>query len=275
MGKGGAPTPSPFLMNAPIRHHLLKYPETDWVAKDVADSMYSDNLTSGVDTEEQGLQYYEHSKLIFSEAGMNLRKWMSNSKKLQDKFYEDGSHCVTEAKLLGLLWNTHEDTFKIISGCILDSVENVKLLTKRMFCSVTAKVFDPFGFVEPFMIRGKMIMQELWKLSLEWDEIIPEVQHKSAQDWIKEIRLLTEYRINRSYFSSVTSEIRHAELHVFSDSSQKGYGAVCYIRAEIPDDQEIQHVLAKSRVAPLKEKTIPKLELMAAVLARYTRYTRL
>ena len=59
-------TPSPFLMNATFLHHLMSYP--DWVAKAVAESLYSDNLVGGVDLIEQGHHYHKRSKEIFRDA---------------------------------------------------------------------------------------------------------------------------------------------------------------------------------------------------------------
>jgi hypothetical protein len=58
------------------------------------------------------------------------------------------------------------------------------------------------------------------------------------------------------------------QLHTFADASQRGYGAVTYIRFEdIGGNVHCSFVMAKSRVAPLKETTIPRLELSAAVVA--------
>ena len=53
---------------------------------------------------------------------------------------------------------------------------------------------------------------------------------------------------------------------MFCDSSKKAYGSVCYLRIKKDDDIYIQHVISKSKVAPIKGQTIPRLELMAALL---------
>ena len=120
--------------------------------------------------------------------------------------------------------------------------------------------------MESYTIKGKMIIQDLWKLQIDWDAVIPPEEHKAAKEWMDEIKVVKELQIKRRYFSCKISEVLNAELHVFSDASQKGYGAVCYLRVTTPSDIEVQHVVAKSRVAPIKKKTVPQLELMAAVL---------
>ena len=57
-------------------------------------------------------------------------------------------------------------------------------------------------------------------------------------------------------------------LHVFTDASESGYGAAAYVRYELQDGTGRARLLyAKARVAPLKSVTIPRLELVAALLA--------
>ena len=59
-----------------------------------------------------------------------------------------------------------------------------------------------------------------------------------------------------------------ATLCIFSDASQEAFGACVYIRQRGKDNKyEVKLIAAKSRVAPLKQVTIPYLELRAAVLA--------
>lgn len=58
-----------------------------------------------------------------------------------------------------------------------------------------------------------------------------------------------------------------AQLHHFSDASQVGYGTESYIRLQSEHHVHLAFLLGKARVAPLKQTTIPRLELTAAVLA--------
>ena len=48
-------------------------------------------------------------------------------------------------------------------------VKDVSTLTKRVACSTAASVFDPNGEIEPFTIRAKMMMQQLWLMKIGWD----------------------------------------------------------------------------------------------------------
>jgi len=57
------------------------------------------------------------------------------------------------------------------------------------------------------------------------------------------------------------------ELHTFADSSEKGYAAVVYLRCISGSTIQCHLITAKSKVAPLKHVTIPRLELCGALLA--------
>lgn len=55
-------------------------------------------------------------------------------------------------------------------------------------------------------------------------------------------------------------------LHVFCDANKKSYAACAYMRSGINENVSVNLAMAKSMHAPLKELTIPRLELMAAVI---------
>ena len=107
------PSPSPFLMNATIQHHLCTYDEYDWGVVKVKNSLYLNNLISGVEMDEKGSYFYSHAKDVFNAEGMNLRGWKINSTKLRKGFIEDVSEADT--KVLGLIWNANEDMLKIFT----------------------------------------------------------------------------------------------------------------------------------------------------------------
>jgi hypothetical protein len=86
--------------------------------------------------------------------------------------------------------------------------------------------------------------------------------------WRHELCLLEKVSIQRSFKPDDFGAIRSISLHHFSDASTKGYGQCTYIRLKNEQGRVFcSLVMGKSRVAPLKTVTIPRLELTAAVVS--------
>ncbi|XP_049881954.1 uncharacterized protein LOC126377964 [Pectinophora gossypiella] len=166
----------------------------------------------------------------------------------------------TPNKLLGLGWlpTSDELCFPIDS---LASAGN----TKRDLLSVISRIFDPLGLLAPCIIRMKVLLQKLWLAKLSWDEPLTPDIYKRWNDLIKSLPLLNNIRVPRHV---LCDHFQTLELHLFMDASERAYGACVYIRS-VNDNGEVtvRLLMAKSRVAPLKPTTIPRLELCGAVAA--------
>ncbi|XP_058827913.1 uncharacterized protein LOC131687843 [Topomyia yanbarensis] len=128
-------------------------------------------------------------------------------------------------------------------------------------------MFDPLGFLSPFTVLGRMLVQDLWRTGCEWDDPIDGVSLEKWNRWTQILPEIGEIRVPRSYFGpALSSEIRNLQWHVFTDASENAYGCVAYFRAEIGGKVHCTLVMSRSKVAPLKQLTIPRLELQAAVL---------
>lgn len=137
--------------------------------------------------------------------------------------------------------------------------------TKRSALSRVAQLFDPLGWLAPVTIVGKIFIQNLWKSQIGWDDPLPS---SLAADWITfEENLKTVSNLSIPHWIGTSSSARGIEFHGFSDASQDALGAVLYIRT-FHDfaDAKVTLLTAKSKVAPVKRQTIPRLELSAAVL---------
>lgn len=162
--------------------------------------------------------------------------------------------------MLGLCWDLEEDTlfFK------LREFENEKTVwTKRKILSRIGKLYDPNGYLGPIIIRGKMIIQDLWKNQLDWDEKITGHIELEWEKFNDDLQMVQNIFINRWIG---TQEGDRVQLHGFCDASEKGYGAVIYSRVRENAKYRTEIMISKSRVAPLKATTIPRLELCAAEL---------
>lgn len=89
-------SPSPVLLEATLRHHLHKQKD-DWVAEDLKNSMYVDNVLSGVSDDDDAEHYYRHSRHRLVSAGMNL----TNSSKLKEKLVAENTIATEKAESSG------------------------------------------------------------------------------------------------------------------------------------------------------------------------------
>ncbi|GBO38517.1 hypothetical protein AVEN_86098-1 [Araneus ventricosus] len=139
---------------------------------------------------------------------------------------------------------------------------------KRHLLSTIGKIFDPLGLLSPFTIRVKCILQVLWMKEISWDEELPPDIQKTWCQWVSEVPRLSELHFPRYVLSSSTGEPTDVlELHCFCDASQKAYGVVIYTRVVKDCNVEVNLLVSKSRVAPLTKITMPRLELLGALLA--------
>ncbi|XP_054653604.1 uncharacterized protein LOC129193043 isoform X1 [Dunckerocampus dactyliophorus] len=169
---------------------------------------------------------------------------------------------VPSERALGIQWSVNDDTFGF------DISLKDQPPTRRSCLSVIASLYDPLGFIAPFSLSGKLILQELCHRGTGWDDPLPDDMKPRWEEWMKGLHKLKEVSIPRCYHPHDFHNIVRVELHHFSDASCVGYGVCSYLRYQ-NDTNEVHCnlVLAKARVAPSKVTSIPRLELMAAVVS--------
>ena len=134
---------SPFMLNTTLDLHLKKFPSS--VTKDMKSNLYVDNLISGCDSEQQLMDYYIQSRSIMNQAKFNLRSWSSNSQQLQTNAESDQtSDCRTCVNLLGLCWNTLDNTLGFILK-LFPSLTLSPLATKREILRDSTQIYDSLG----------------------------------------------------------------------------------------------------------------------------------
>ena len=154
------------------------------------------------------------------------------------------------------------DTFNF---CILLSNRPT---TRRGILSTVSSVFDPLGFVAPFILEGKKILQELCKDNVGWDEPVSETISTRWLKWRSSVQALSKFIVDRCYHPKDFGQIVTRELHHFSDANTKGYVQSTYFRlVNNKGDIHCSFVMGKARVTPLKPMTMPRLELTAALVS--------
>lgn len=110
-------------------------------------------------------------------------------------------------------------------------------------------------------------MQEVWKFVGEWDDQIPSTLEQKWFDWSDALQQVSQVRVARWYFHEPEQEINKMVLHLFADASEEAFATVAFVQVESNQNIYASFVAAKSRVAPQKTLSIPRLELQAAVMA--------
>ncbi|XP_043263587.1 uncharacterized protein LOC122403866 [Colletes gigas] len=257
---------APFLATRTLtrvdQEHLDTFPIT---AHTIINDFDLDDLLTGCETVTDAQQLHRELTDMLGQAGFPLRKWACNHRDVltgltdetrQEIRFDTSDH---DQKTLGLLWSTTTDerwyTFKSHSQTPV---------TKRAILSRIAQIFDPLGLIGPVIVRAKLIMQQLWQLQLGWDETLPQGLHTQWSTFHSELHQVISCKVQRRV---LCSNAKRVELHGFADASERAYGACIYIRTLMENDTWFVRLLcAKSRVAPLKTISLPRLELCAALL---------
>ena len=168
--------------------------------------------------------------------------------------------------MLGTSWNTAEDVLILSSGLKITTEDDP--MTKRSLISLYAKVFDPMGLLTPFLLTPKLLFQELWARDIDWDDPLDIDIANAWMAWKQELPSVDQIEVPRCLLRGLNlSSVVRVEVHGFADSSQKAYGSAVYLCAEDKDQNRVSNlVMAKSRVAPMKRMTLPRLELLAAFI---------
>ena len=203
---------------------------------------------------------------IMLKASMVLSKCSSNSQVVSSLMLREYGVKYSEleaVKILGFKWVSQLDYFSFEGMEVPPDV----ITTKRVVLSMLARLYDPLGFLTPFTMFAKLLMQEIWLLGVDWDEGVPEQLHNQFVAWLNGLTHIKEWGIPRCYTGGPWKALRGIELHAFGDASEKGYGAAVYIRIPQGDGSfEVSLVVARGKVAPLKRVTLPRLELLGALL---------
>lgn len=229
-------------------------------------NLYVDDFLSGADTQEEAVKLKEDIIKITSSAGFNLRKWASNDPQLvvtnSDRNQEEVplqlSAEANPVKALGILWLPRMDTF-----AFKVNLDTSKPNTKRQLLSDAARLFDPLGWIAPVTVRIKILFQALWLHDVQWDDPLPATLNEEWTKIKEDMYRIEDIKLPR-WISNYGGKI---ELHGFADASEAAYAAVVYSRTT--DNEGKIHtslVVAKTKVAPIQQVSLPRLELNAAVL---------
>ncbi|XP_011884024.1 PREDICTED: uncharacterized protein LOC105571157, partial [Vollenhovia emeryi] len=248
-----------------------------FAAKILQSQIYVDDVLFGDNDPELLRQIRNELREMLQRGGFELRKWASNANSLLTDISPEnhGLACNKpletdeSLKVLGIGWNPASDVFNFKVSLPPEIPQS-----KRAILSTIARLFDPLGWVTPVTIQAKIFLQYLWQLKLDWDDNIPLEQLANWHTVYSQLAELNKLELPR--WIDVDTTAARYELHGFADASSVAYAAVIYLKAIAKSGHSrISLIMGKSKVAPIKTLSIPRLELSAAVLlSRLLRYVQ-
>ena len=159
-------------------------------------------------------------------------------------------------------WNLQHNHFCLV----ITELPPQKQLTKRNLTSHIAKVFDILGWITPVTVKAKIMLHSLWEERVQWDKPVPEFLHQMWLQWRSELPLFMGKLIPHCYYPKDV-HIAFKQLHRFSEASEQAYSGVVYLRmVDTTCRVHTSLVIVKTKVAPIKRISIPRLELCGAQL---------
>ncbi|XP_062539124.1 uncharacterized protein LOC134207415 [Armigeres subalbatus] len=285
-GSTCSPASAQFVKNRNAEQHRELYPEA---ARAIMDDHYVDDYLASFGTEEEAAKVARDVRYVHGNGGFKLHNWRSNCAKVLEQLGEVRSEAdkrlnladgAKTERVLGMLWSPSTDELSFstqMSDEVQTLISTATRPTKRQVLRCVMTLFDPLGLLSPFIIHGKILIQDLWREGTEWDEQISTDVYAKWQRWVEMITYIGEIRIPRCYIPHANQQTYHgSELHVFVDASEAAYSCAIYLRTFV----EGRHpqcclIAAKSKVAPLKPWSIPRLELQGCVLGvRWSKFVR-
>ena len=269
-GARSSPASANFVLQKTITDHADEVDLQPETTETLHNSFYMDDFLRSERTVTDAKVVRKGVTELLAKGGFRLVKWTSNSREVLESIPREeqahpeldfyGSQLPAEGAL-GVVWDAERDSLSFRFRDIETPA------TKRGVLRNTASIFDPLGIAAPFLIMAKILMQKLWMLQLEWDDDLKGEERLQWEMWLQELPNLRKVCIDRCLLPN-GEQTEQKQVHVFCDASTNAFGAVAYLRATSSDrTHHTSFIMSKTRVAPVKQLSIVRLELQAAVLA--------
>ncbi|XP_062708368.1 uncharacterized protein LOC134288235 [Aedes albopictus] len=258
-GSTCSPASAQFVKNRNAEQHRELYPEA---VKAIIDDHYVDDYLASFGTEEEATKVARDVRHVHGNGGFKLHNWRSNSCTVLERPGEvplaeekqlklvDG---VATERVLGMLWcpSTDELSFSTqMSEEVQALIKTSTRPTKRQVLRCVMTLFDPLGLLSPFLIHGKVLIQDIWREGTEWDEQVSADVFAKWRRWVQMIEYISGVRISRCYFRLANQKTYlNCELHVFVDANSRT--ALAWIMA----DPRNYRQFVSYRVAEILEHT--------------------
>ena len=264
-GLTSSPSCAVFALQQTARDHASAF--SFEAVTSVTKNFYVDDFMKSLPTTSDAASLAREMAELLKCGGFELTKWASNQPDaLRSIRGEKVVNISNHQSALGLKWDTENDAF------FFSAITPEDGPTRRRVLSAVSRIFDPLGLIAPITLSAKVLLQDLTRMHLSWDESIPTEQQTTWDVWQEQMATLDRLSFPRCISGLSDDVVRHSidvkyQLHIFCDASQVAFGACAYLRVSSDEEAKCHLILGKSRVAPIRPLTVPRLELAAAALA--------
>ena len=253
----------------------------------IVKNSYVDDIISSFEDKTTARQVTSDIERVLAKGGFRIKEWVLSNETVEDKTQIMGDAPSSDkedepmSKVLGIVWDSQHDRLQFVAKVNFSpkkrnihlgpnlTEENInegvpKIITRRMILSQVNGIYDPLGLAAPFVVIAKMQLRTLTREQFEWDDPIPDGEREK---WVKFFRDM--FSMEKIWFHRSTkpaNAVGKPSLVIFSDASEEAFGCCAYIRWRTTTGVESRLLMAKSRLAPMKRITIPRLELNAALM---------
>lgn len=266
-----SPSLAQYVKNTNAQRFAVQFPDAVY---GIVENTYVDDHLQSCHTEEEAIDMALTVRAIHRSGGFNMRKWSSNSpavlSALGCESTVDPKEVSQTSFVLGMQWTGGNDLFSFRART--ESLEELLRLdrpTKKQLLKLAMSIFDPLGLVALISILARILLRNVCRFKVSMDDPLPEELIPEWQRTVMLIRRLQTVTVPR-WHGTIS---RIVELHVFGDASENAFAATAYVVYMQDGKKQASLCYAKAKVAPLKYKSIPRLELDAAVLAVRLRET--
>ncbi|KAL0833088.1 hypothetical protein ABMA28_001198 [Loxostege sticticalis] len=206
---------SPFVAQFVKNKNAKRFESTMPAAVDaIVNCHYMDDYIDSLPDISSAIDMVKNVTDIHKSGGFEIRNWTSNSSEVLDSIPKETLGPVAVRfkideqlqgeRILGLIWYPKEDElgFDVSLKRIPESViQGKQKPTKRLMLRVIMSVFDVLGFLSPFTIQGRIMLQDTWRLNVGWDDLVPEDIYKKWCQWIDTLKVINQIRIPRCHLN--------------------------------------------------------------------------
>ena len=206
-----------------------------------------------------------HQKIAENEGKLSENDCVVSENGLKKTQSLDSKELQEEVQVLGVKWNCVNDRLVFDVRPISQIMQSLEP-TNRNVVSLVTRFFDPLGIMSPITVRFKLLFQLLCGSKLSWDQPL---SGESLTEWNSLnhcLSLFSPVSVPRCYTAGIHGGISNFSLMGFCDASLKAYAAVVYLCIQSETGCYLRFLCARTRIAPTKRLTVPRLELLSAIL---------